>query len=87
MFEAYLDNASYEAEADVAKAKLFLTACTQLLAFPEEAEAGSQKGSQRYKANLVLFGEQQQRVTDWLAANNPPSSTRTSYGDLSDYRV
>lgn len=68
---AYLDNADYRETASPVKAALFITACTQLLAFPQ----ASGKGSANVQFNLAQIANQQQDARRYVAQNSSESTT------------
>lgn len=68
---AYLDNADYRADASVAKAQLFVTACTRLLAFPQSAGKGTANNS----FDLKLIKEQLEEARQFIVRKSNSRST------------
>lgn len=69
---AYLDNADYDATASVAKAKLFRTACRQLIVvLPASTMRGTGGGNQQQISFSI--GEVRRSLNDveaWLSVND-----------------
>jgi hypothetical protein len=64
---AYVDNASYQEDADPVKARAFVTACRIILLIRPQRTARGNAVSLEY--NLELIKEQLQEAQRWLAAN------------------
>lgn len=85
--QAYLDNASYEAEASVAKAKLFLTACTKLIALVPQM-TGTRESTTQMKVDEYRL--QRESCQEWLSTHDTsadsrhPSVTRVSFENFRD---
>jgi hypothetical protein len=87
---AYLDNASYEEDASVAKAKAFITACRFLLSprITPQASTGPGNGGQ-VEFNLEIIRGEMQAAQQWLCSNdttNYDSFGGVKYADFSGFR-
>lgn len=66
---AYVDNASFEEDASLAKARAFITACRILLVkLPRRAESGAGGGT-AIELSPALVRDELARARAWLAAN------------------
>lgn len=76
---AFDENADYDADASVAKAKLFRTACRRLIPkLPTQASRGSTGGgNQSFGFRLDEIRRMLQEVEAWLALNDTDSSAVT----------
>lgn len=63
---SYMDNASYEEDGSVSKARAFITAC-RLLAMMLPTGVG--QGSARVELDPKLIADQQKAAQSWLDAN------------------
>jgi hypothetical protein len=72
--EQYLNNAEYEATASVEKARLFQSACRQLLLLMPKS-AGEPAGG-NLATNSDLVRAELQAVTAWLASNDTGNTSR-----------
>lgn len=68
---AYVDNASYEEDADVAKAKAFVTAA-RILLLKLPAEAGTRENHLKLSTNEIAA--QLKQAQAWVAANDTGST-------------
>ena len=68
---AYDDNASYDEDASVAKAKAFITACRLLIRKTPEELA---KGTGRVKINVDLIAGELSEAQQYVAANDTSGS-------------
>jgi len=67
---AYQDNACYEEEHDVTKAKAFLTACRYLLlVLPKIAQQGG-RGGEMVELSTDLIAAQLSEARTWVARND-----------------
>lgn len=76
---AYVDNASYAEDGDVAKAKAFLTA-SRVLLLKMPAEAGSREGNMRLNPELIQ--KEMGEARTWLAANDTPVTASVAGGSV-----
>lgn len=68
---AFDENADYDADASVAKAKLFRTACRRLIAkLPSQASRGGSGGNQQFGFRIDEIHAMLQEVEAWLALND-----------------
>jgi hypothetical protein len=78
---AFDENADYDADASVAKAKLFRTACRRLIPkLPSQAGRGGSGGSggnQSFGYRIDEVRRMLQEVEAWLALNDTDSSAVT----------
>lgn len=70
---AYDDNASWQEDGSVAKAKAFATACRMLLRRLATEQAVGQERV-RLDENLRQLRAELSHVTDWIASNAPSTS-------------
>lgn len=84
--DAYLDNASYEEDASVTKAKAFVTACRFLIRFPARTQVGGRGAGHEMEFDLKTLREEITAAQDWIAVNDEPAAGRTTFGDFSDFR-
>jgi hypothetical protein len=69
---AFDENADYDADGSVAKAKLFRTACRRLIAkLPAQASRGGTGGNQSFAYQVDEIREMIHEVEAWLALNDP----------------
>lgn len=73
--EAYIENASYESEASVEKARLFLTAARRLLVMLPASAVGRDRTQADFEMSTIR--EEIKACQAWLAAN-PSSTTQAS---------
>ncbi|NQT37804.1 MAG: hypothetical protein HQ581_09965 [Planctomycetes bacterium] len=72
---AFDENADYDADASVAKAKLFRTACRRLIPkLPSQASRGGSGGNQSFGFRLDEIRGMLQEVEAWLALNDTDSA-------------
>jgi len=73
---AYQDNACYEEEGNVTKAKAFLTACRCLLLILPKRAAHGGRGAEEIELSTDLIQQQLADCRQWLAlhdtSNHPP---------------
>lgn len=62
---AYLDNADFDVSEDVAKCRLFITACRQLLVLLPSRSAGFQASETEFSTELLE--KQLASAREWLA--------------------
>lgn len=67
---AYADNASYQEDASVSKARAFCTACRLLLLNLPKRVAHGGRGSEEIELELRLIREELEAGKQWLAANS-----------------
>lgn len=77
IIRSYHENADYDNEDSVPKAKLFRLACRRLLN-PAVLEASRQHGPDIVQHNLDVIRRQLDDVEDWLNANDPANTA--AYG-------
>lgn len=83
---AFDENADYDADESVAKAKLFRTACRRLVAkLPAQASRGGSGGNQSFGYRIDEIRALLQEVEAWLALNDTDSYAVT-HPDFSDSR-
>jgi hypothetical protein len=71
--DGYADNASYEQDASVSKAKTFVTVCRiLLLRLMKRAQHGS---NEEYEFDPALIRDEMTRATTWLAGNDTSNSS------------
>ena len=82
---AYIDNADYEEDESVSKAKAFITACRQLLVLLPQKSA---LDGTNIEHDLKNIADEMQNARNWLAANDTSTSgrTRPRFFDLSGFR-
>ncbi len=69
--DAYLDNADYDSDGSVAKAKLFRTACRQLLVLlPADQSRRAGNNTQQVSFDPAMLRQSLQEVEAWLALND-----------------
>jgi len=85
--QAYYDNADYESDGSVAKAKLFLAACARLLIL---LPAMAAQGGESISISVYLLPAQQADARKWLAINDTSSTQVPAgvvrYADTRNYR-
>ena len=75
--DAYADNASYEEDASVAKAKIFITACRLLLVkLPKRAVHGG-RGGEEVELEPDLIRDELASAQKWLAVQPDTSGSGT----------
>jgi len=82
---AYDDNASYEEDASVSKAKAFVTACRFLLRRLPKRSAGS-AGSGEIELNSEQIERQLEEARKWVAANDTAPATSVGHTRHSSFR-
>jgi len=83
---AFDENADYDSENSVAKAKLFRTACRRLIPkLPAQASRGGSGGNQSFGYRLDEVRAMLQEVEAWLSMNDTANSTVT-HPDFSNSR-
>jgi hypothetical protein len=83
---AYDENADYDDDESVAKAKLFRSACRRLLVkLPAQASRGGSGGTQSFGYRIDEIQAALQSVNIWLSANDTSSSAVT-HPDFSNAR-
>jgi hypothetical protein len=65
---AYFDNADFEADGSIVKAKLFITACRKLLAVPVTRTAQSGRDGNELELDPEMIARQQDEARRWLAS-------------------
>ena len=71
---AFDENADYDANASVAKAKLFRTACRRLIVkLPSQASRGGAGGNQEFGFRVDEVRRMLQEVEAWLSLNDGDS--------------
>lgn len=65
---AYLDNAGYDVENSVTKARLFAVACRQLVGLIPTV---SESDKERTEINVELIRNEQAEAINWLNQNDP----------------
>ena len=81
---AYLDNADYDSDGSVAKAKLFRTACRQLIVLlPSSASRGAGGNSQSFNYRVEDIQAAFQEVNAWLSINDTSSNPSVIHPDFS----
>lgn len=83
---AYLDNADYEEDASVTKAKAFITACRKLLAVPITRTANAGRDGNELELNPELLARMLDEARRWLAAELSASSGAVIHADFTDFR-
>lgn len=68
--DAYFDNASYEEDASVSKAKTFVTACRQLLVRQPSRSTKGGRGGEEIEINLTVVQEQLTEAQRWIAEHD-----------------
>jgi hypothetical protein len=82
---AFDDNASYEEDGSVAKAKAFITACRMLLRrTPKRAAVGG--GGHELELDPAIIKEMMADAQEWIAANDVIAGGRTTYADFTNFR-
>jgi len=82
---AFDDNASYEEDGSVAKAKAFVTACRMLLRrTPKRAAVGG--GGHELELDPAIIKEMMADAQEWIAANDTVEGGRTTWATLEDFR-
>lgn len=75
---AFDENADYDAEASVSKAKLFRTACRRLITkLPSQASRGGSGGNQQFGFRIDEIHKMLQEAETWLALNDTDSCAVT----------
>ncbi len=84
---AFDDNASYEEDDSVTKARAFVTACKLLLRrTPKRASVG--RDGHELELDPAIIKEMMADAQEWVAANEVDSdgASRTTYADFTNYR-
>ena len=86
--EAYLDNADYDETASVAKAKLFRTACRQLIVLlPSSAMRGAGSNQQTVGFRVEEIRRSLEAVQCWLAVNDTSDNPSVIHPDFGESRT
>lgn len=83
---AYLENADYEEDASVTKAKAFITACRKLLAVPITRTANAGREGNELELNPELIAKMLDEARRWLAAELAATSGAVIHADFTDFR-
>ena len=86
--QAYYDNASYFADDDSAKAKLFVTACIQLIGILPKRSTHT--NAQDIEFDVLSLQRERQAAMAWLNSRSDATGKSTGgsiHFDLSDYRA
>lgn len=86
---AFDDNASYEEDGSVIKAKAFVTACRMLLRrMPKRASVGGGGGAggHELETDPAVIKEMMTDAQEWIAANDVVAGGRTTYADFTNFR-
>jgi hypothetical protein len=86
---AYDDNASYEEDVSVAKAKAFITACRFLLRrVPKRAIQGGRGGGNEVEIDPAVVADAMKRAQQWLSTQpvSAGGSGGAIYKDFRDIR-
>lgn len=83
---AYMDNAGYEEDGDVTKAKAFVTACRMLIRYPSRLQVGGRQAGHEMEIDVAELRAEMAAAQSWIAANDQPTGGRTTYGDFSTFR-
>jgi hypothetical protein len=84
---AYLTNAAYEEEGDLAKAKLFATACRKLLALPLTRTAKGGRGGDEAELDPTVIERQLDSARRWIAAEAAAQdNSAVRHADFTDFR-
>jgi hypothetical protein len=86
---AYFDNASYSEDADVAKARAFITACRCLLMKIPRRVARGGPASEEIEMEPRLLMDQIAEAKKWLTDNAPSSASdgAVRFSDFSNFRA
>lgn len=86
--DAYADNASWEEDGDVAKAKAFVTACRLLLlVLPRRMQQGGGGGSlNQMDQNTDLIQTEMAKARAFIAANQTGSGGSVRHFSFEDFR-
>lgn len=85
VWASYDDNASYEEDSDVAKARAFITACRILLRrLPKRQRTGSDNAEIEFDPGRI--SNEMEEARQWVANNRPISQSPASviYPDFND---
>lgn len=86
--EAYLDNADYDDTASTAKAKLFRTACRQLIVLlPSSAMRGAGSNQQTVGFRIEEIRRSLEAVECWLAVNDTSDNPAVIHPDFGNSRI
>ena len=86
--EAYLDNADYDETASVSKAKLFRTACRQLIVLlPSSAMRGAGSNQQTVGFRIEEIRRSLEAVECWMAVNDTSSNPAVIHPDFTYSRI
>lgn len=66
---AYADNASYEEDGSVAKAKAFVTACRIMLSWPKRERLGTGGSASEYEIDPIQLRQEIKSAQQYIAAN------------------
>ena len=81
---AYLDNADYDEDASVSKAKAFRTACRQLIVLlPSTTMRGAGSNQQSIGFRTDEIRKQLEAVESWLAINDTTGNSSVIHPDFS----
>jgi len=82
--QAYLDNSSYFADGDVAKAKAFVTACTQLeMLIPERTRQGA-RFETAFGVNLTNIAQSKSNAENYIRSKSASSVRYSNFRDFRD---
>lgn len=77
---AYDDNASYEEDSSVTKARSFITACRFLIRrLPQRAKHGGTSGGEEIEIDMTTLEKQLSEAQKWIQSNN---TTGTGVGEV-----
>ena len=86
--EAYLDNADYDENASVSKARAFRTACRQLIVLlPSSAMRGAGSNQQAMGFRIEEVRKALEAVECWLAVNDTSGNPAVIHPDFGNSRV
>jgi hypothetical protein len=86
--EAYLDNADYDEDASVTKAKAFRTACRQLIVLlPSNAMRGAGSNQQTVGFRIEEIRKALEAVECWLAVNDTTNNPTVIHPDFTYSRT
>lgn len=83
---AYFTNADYAEAQDLAKAKLFATACRKLLAVPLTRVAHGGRGGNETELDPTIIERQLQAAVQWIAASLAATSGAVVHADFDRFR-
>ena len=83
---AYMDSAVYEEDADVAKARAFVSACRMLIRFPSRLQVGGRQAGHEMEIDVTTIRAEMAAAQSWIAANDQPTGGRTTWGNFSNFR-